>query len=180
MLNLNLTRGEASTATELSEELLRVKQRRVVGDRSALVAVVLLLVGSGIAGSYYTQQLRTHTNLVEESHKLLINLENIESMLQSAESGQRGFILTGEEAFSDRYHKTVPRINGQLAELLLLTQTSPLEPSKLTTLKAQVEQKLTELNTTMDVRRNEGFTAAQSLFLNNLGKRHNGFDSFLY
>ena len=170
MLNLNLTQGEPSTAAELSDELLRGKQHRVVGDRAALGAVVLLLVGSGIAGSYYTQQLRSHTNLVEESHKLLINLENIESMLHSAESSQRGYIITGEEAFFVRYHKTVPRINAQLAELLQLTQTNPLEPSKLTALKAQVEQKLTELNTNMDVRRNESFTAAQSLFSDNLKK----------
>ncbi len=170
MQTLNLTRGEPSKSTELSEELLQGKQRRVVGDRIALGAVILLLVGSGIAGSYFTQQLRSHTNLVEESHKLLINLENIESMLQSAESGQRGYILTGEEAFSDRFRKTVPRINGQLSELLLLKKISPLEPFKLTALKAQVEQKVAELNTTIDVRRNEGFAAAQLLFSNNLEK----------
>ncbi len=170
MVNPKITQGEPSTAAELSEDLLRGKQRRVVGDRIALGAVVLLLVGSGIAGSYYTQQLRSHTNLVEESHKLLTNLENIESMLQSAESGQRGYILIGGEFLSDRDRETVPRINGKLAELILLTRTSPLESSKLATLKGQIEQKLTELNTTMDVRRNEGFTAAQSLFSNNLEK----------
>ncbi len=170
MVNPKITQGEPSTAAELSEDLLRGEQRRVVGDRIALGAVVLLLVGSGIAGSYYTQQLRSHTNLVEESHKLLTNLENIESMLQSAESGQRGYILIGGEFLSDRDRETVPRINGKLAELILLTRTSPLESSKLATLKGQIEQKLTELNTTMDVRRNEGFTAAQSLFSNNLEK----------
>ena len=48
MLNLNLSRGEPSTTAELSEDLLRVKRRRVVGDRVALGAVILLFVGSGI------------------------------------------------------------------------------------------------------------------------------------
>lgn len=115
MSNLNISGAEPRTIAEHSEVLLRGKQRRVVGDRIALGAVVLLLVGSGIASSYYTQQLRSHTNLVEESHKFLTKLENIESMLQSAESGLRGFILTGEESYLDRYHRTVPRINGLLA-----------------------------------------------------------------
>ena len=170
MSKLNISGAEPGTMAEHSEELLRGKQRRVVGDSIALGAVVLLLVGSGIASSYYTQQLRSHTNLVEESHKFLTKLENIESMLQSAESGLRGFILTGEESYLDRYHKTVPRIDGLLGELLLLTRTRPLEPAKLAILKAQVEQKLTVLSATMEVRRNEGFTAAQSLVSNNLGK----------
>ena len=170
MLNLNQTRGEPTATVELSDDALQGKMRRAVGDRIALGAVVLLLVGSGIAGSYFTQQLRSHTNLVEESHKLISNLEKIESTLQSAESSQRGFLLTGEESYFDRYHKTVPRIHEQLAELLLLTRTSLHETSKLTTLKAQIEQKLMELTTTLDVRRNEGFTAAQALFSIDLDK----------
>ncbi len=171
MLKQNLSSAELEALAEHTQELLRGKQRRVLGDRIALGAVVLLLVGSGIAGSYYTQQLRSHTNLVEESHKLLAKLENIESMLQSAESGLRGFILTGEESYPERYQKTLLGINRLLAELLLMMRTSPLEHAELAILKTQVEQKLTQLSSTMDVRRNEGFTAAQSLFANNnLGK----------
>lgn len=97
-----------------------------------------------------------------------MNLERIELMLQSAESDQRGFIITGEESYFDHHRKTVLRINGQLAEFLLLKRTWPYEPSKFATLKAQVEHKLKELSMTMDIRRKEGFTKAQSLFSKDL------------
>ncbi len=170
MLNQNLSSAEPDALAEHSEKFFRGKQGRVIGDRIALGAVVLLLVGSGIAGSYYTQQLRSHTNLVAESHKLLAKLENIESLLQTAESDLRGFILTGEESYSEHYQKTLLGINRLLAELLLMMRTSPLEPAELAILKTRVERKLTELSATLEVRRNEGFTAAQSLFANNLGK----------
>ena len=45
-------------------------------DRMVLATVMLMLIASGFASAIYTQRLRTHTNLVEQSHQRIATLNN--------------------------------------------------------------------------------------------------------
>ena len=127
------------------------------------------MVVSGFAGSQNTQRLRMHTNLVKESYLLLSNLNSLESTLQSAESGQRAFILTGQESYLDSFQSARKSLDSFLNDLSALEKADSTERSKVVALKPIVEQKLIDLASAIDVRRSESFEAAQRMVTDGIG-----------
>ena len=143
--------------------------RPIARERIAIGAVLLLMVVSGFAGSQNTQRLRMHTNLVKESYLLLSNLNSLESTLQSAESGQRAFILTGQESYLDSFQSARKSLDSFLNDLSALEKADSTERSKVVALKPIVEQKLIDLASAIDVRRSESFEAAQRMVTDGIG-----------
>ena len=155
--------------------------RPIAGERIAIGAVVVLMVVSGFAGSQNTQRLRMHTNLVKESHLLLNKLDNLASTLQSAESSQRGFILTGQESCLDSFQSAKRNVDSFLNDLSALENADSIERSKIVALKPIVEQKMIDLASAIDVRRSDGFEAAQKMVTDGIGIQstdavHNAID----
>ncbi len=148
---------------------VRSKGRPIAGERIAIGAVVLLMVVSGFAGSQYTQRLRVHTNLVKESYLLLNKLDNLESTLQLAESGQQGFIITGQESYLDSFQSARKSVESFLSDLSASGNVDSTERSKIIALKPIVEQKMIELDSTNDVRQRDGFEAAQKMVTDGIG-----------
>lgn len=66
------------------------------------VSLLLLLV-SAIASYISIHNLLESTELVNHTNKVIKGLERVVSQLKDAETGQRGFLITGEEEFEDRY-----------------------------------------------------------------------------
>lgn len=155
--------------------------RPIAGERIAIGAVVVLMVVSGFAGSQYTQRLRMHTNLVKESYLLLNKLDNLESTLQSAESGQLGFILTGQESYLDSFRSARKKVDSFLNDLSALENADATERSKVVALKPIAEQKMIDLASIIDVRRSDGFEAAQKrvtdgVVIQSMDAVHNAID----
>ena len=139
------------------------------------------MVVSGFAGSQYTQRLRMHTNLVKESYLLLNKLDNLESTLQSAESGQLGFILTGQESYLDSFRSARKKVDSFLNDLSALENADATERSKVVALKPIAEQKMIDLASIIDVRRSDGFEAAQKrvtdgVVIQSMDAVHNAID----
>ena len=144
-------------------------QRRRAGDRIALAVVMLMLIASGFASSIYTQRLRTHTNLVAQSHKLLGLLDNIECKVHVAESGQRGFLISGLEEHLTIYQIASNSVSSLIKELGTLTQAKPITDGQIAKLEGQILRRMAELASAIDVGRNEGFEAARTVVASNLG-----------
>ena len=138
-------------------------------DRMVLATVMLMLITGGFASSIYTQRLRTHTNLVEQSHQLLATLDNIESQVHAAESGQRGFLISGAEENLEIYQRASNRVSSLVKKLNLQTQTNPLKITQGSLLEEQIQRRMVELDSAIELRRNEGFEAARTIFLSNFG-----------
>jgi methyl-accepting chemotaxis protein len=108
---------------------------------------------------------------VEHTHKVLEHLDNILSSLQDAETGQRGFIITGEEHYLDPYNTKITHIYNYIQSTRELTADNPGQQLRLDNIESLVEDKLAELQETIDLRRNEGFEAALELVLTDSGKK---------
>ena len=165
--------------TTLSQDLLPIEKRQLPPtearhqtrrDRVALASVMLLLIVNGFAGSQYTQRLRSHTNLVEESHSILGSLDNLECQVQAAESGQRGFLITGEEEYLETYERVGTSILAHLKELGRLIPDNSAEEEQVSILDSLVQQRMAELASTISVRRISGFESAKEVVLNHSGK----------
>ena len=108
---------------------------------------------------------RTHT------YEVLRNLDETVARLVDAETGQRGYLLTGDEAYLEPYRAAIKNIDQTIGNLKSLTSDNPNQQKRIQILEPLVEKKLAELQRTIDVRKNEGLTAANRVVLEGSGKR---------
>jgi PAS domain S-box-containing protein len=93
------------------------------------------------------------------------------SALLGAETGQRGYLLTGEERYLQPYNQAVQAIPGELANLGKLVRGRPKESGSVAQLNGLVDQKLTELRDTIELRRTAGMPAALAVVLTDRGRQ---------
>jgi methyl-accepting chemotaxis protein len=143
-----------------------VGRRLVAGFGLSAMTLVLVAVVS-----YRNANLLIENDgLVEHSHQVRLELDNLLSELKDAETGQRGFVITGDKSYLEPYKSALDAIPATLADFRKLTADSADQQRRLANLSQQIDAKLGELKQTIDLRRTQGFDAAQKLVLTNAGK----------
>ncbi|OAI25159.1 MULTISPECIES: methyl-accepting chemotaxis protein [Methylomonas] len=133
------------------------------------ILIVLLAVG-GI--SYQNNaKLNETAHWVTHTYQVLTKLNEMLSAIQDAETGQRGYLITGEERYLAPYQAAVPNIGRLLTEIKQLTADNPGQQHRLEQIDAMIDGKLDELKETIDLRRNKGLDAALPVVLSDKGKR---------
>jgi signal transduction histidine kinase len=140
--------------------------QRVVA--SSGVAIVVLIIGLVTYGEIV--RTRDAVAWVEHSHLTIDRTRATLWDLKDAETGQRGFILTGDEAYLAPYTNALTALAADTSALRLLTAESPLQQRRLDQLAPLVTARLAELDYTIDVRRTQGFNAALARLRTNRGK----------
>jgi signal transduction histidine kinase/CheY-like chemotaxis protein len=92
------------------------------------------------------------------------------SALKDAETGQRGFIITGREEYLEPYTAAVNRIPLQLSELKEDLKNDPDLRRSIDECGRLAAQKLAEMRTTIELRRSGGFEAAQAVVESDTGR----------
>jgi signal transduction histidine kinase len=103
--------------------------------------------------------------------KVLEQLKTVSSDIKDAETGQRGYLLTGNGNYLEPYLAAVAKIRSEIQELKTLTANNPNQQRQLDALNALVTEKVAELDQTIDLRRDKGFEAAQQVVLTDHGKQ---------
>src|ERR1700676_2159420 len=85
----------------------------------ALLAVVGTVAYTSINTLMNTNHAVTHT------HEVLEHVVNVLGLLKDAETGQRGYVITGDETFLDPYRSGVGSIPKVVQELRQLTADNP-------------------------------------------------------
>jgi CHASE3 domain sensor protein len=106
------------------------------------------------------QDVMDAAGLVTRSQRTLLQVERILSRLKDADTGQRDYILTGDTAALGPYREVQSELPKELEALRESLADNPEQVRRLEALKALVEQKMTSLRTTIEVRRGQGFEAA--------------------
>lgn len=134
----------------------------------ALLLLIVLLVG----GASY----RSITDLLDTSKRLsrtqdiLSRLQTLQQLLTDAETGQRGYLLTGQESYLQPYHEAIASYDQDLAALRVLLAGEP-EQQQLDALKPLAAAKFAELDETIRLRRTQGFDAAEAVVLAGRGQQ---------
>jgi len=111
-----------------------------------------------------TAEWRKHT------YEVLRNLDETVARLVDAETGQRGYLLTGDEAYLEPYRAAIKNIDQTIGNLKNLTSDNSNQQKRIQILDPLVEKKLAELQRTIDLRKNEGLAAANKVVLEGSGK----------
>jgi methyl-accepting chemotaxis protein len=107
---------------------------------------------------------------VEHSNRVRIELANLLSELKDAETGQRGYLLTGVDSYLQPYEAALQEIGSTLADVVKLTADNPHQQRRLASLSPLIDAKQAELKETIELRRTQNLEAALKIVLNNSGK----------
>ena len=155
------TQNRASTALKTG-----LDPRTFIG----LALAILFFVVSGTIAYLNVRVVRDDAKRIFHSHDVIVSLNGLMSTLQDAETGQRGYLLTGKDKYLDPYNRAVSEMGSRLAALSELTRDEPRLYAKLEPLRRHVEAKVAELNDTIMARRTGRMEDALALVDTDRGK----------
>ena len=134
---------------------------------AATLCVILL---SGIT---LYRNIRVRTAAVERmSHtqQVMLHLEEVRSLVADAETGQRGYLLTGDKAYLLPYQDAQARLEPALAQLTDLTSDNASQQSRILQLHGMISAKMTELGSTVVLYEQGKGEEALQIVHSNLGR----------
>ncbi|ANP47932.1 hypothetical protein ATE48_03655 [Candidatus Viadribacter manganicus] len=120
---------------------------------AALSAALLLLVITVVAALWQTEQTTQLNADVRQSLAQRSSLRLLMRGVQDAETGQRGYLLTGNENYLDPYFAGRSDIEREIANIETYAGQNPERVAEARRMRELVSSKLEELQTTIDLRR---------------------------
>lgn len=110
-------------------------------------------------------------NWVNHIREVQIHIRLLEKFLVDAETGQRGFIFTGDEEFITPYIAGVDNQESIKTNLKKLISDNPTQLQNLSEAELLINEKLNELKTTINLKRRGEEQELRNLVLSGLGRR---------
>jgi methyl-accepting chemotaxis protein len=140
-----------------------------IGTGFMLPLAIVLIVG--VTSYLALNKLVDSSSWKDHTYQVLRELDGLLSGLIDAETGQRGFLLTGEEAYLEPYNIAVSRVDAAIDDVRKLTADNPAQQQRIITLKAKIAEKNGELDETITTFKTKGHEAAVRIVLTNKGKK---------
>src|SRR5438067_1328531 len=134
------------------------------------VSALILLAIVGVSYREWRQFTAANADAAR-STEIRERVDRLLSSLLDAETGQRGFLLTGAEQYLEPYNRATSVIPVELENLKRLPASRAAEAGEVARLDNLVKQKLAELRQAIDLRRAQQSTPALDVVLSDRGKR---------
>jgi PAS domain S-box-containing protein len=144
-------------------------ERRLV--LAGFVAAALILVSVGWESHRDTVRVAEAAEARKNSYEVRGILDETMARLVDAETGQRGYLLTGDDAYLEPYREAIRNLDEVMGNLKNLTSDNPNQQKRVQVLQSLIETKLAELQRTIDLRKKEGLVSANQVVLGGQGKQ---------
>src|SRR5205823_5180101 len=111
------------------------------------------------------------SNAAAHSHDVQDELDKLLSTIVEAETGQRGYIITGDEEYLQPYTKATSSINQHIERLKALIADEPEQQRRLASLEQKMAERLQLMSETIELRRTKGFGSAEEVIATGRGLR---------
>jgi PAS domain S-box-containing protein len=106
---------------------------------------------------------------IVDGETTLRHVQKILSTMQDAETGQRGFLLTGRQLYLEPYESAVEDLPADLLRLRALTVEGQVPADLSRDFQRLIEEKIGELRSTIQLARDQGVASAVNMVLTNEG-----------
>jgi PAS domain S-box-containing protein len=144
------------------------RSKSIVGIALGISSVVLVV--AGVIAHRSVQVLADTSDEIVRSKELELSLERLLSSLRDAETGQRGYIVTGSESYLFPYDNALREIEGRLGTVEARMQARNGSHEQMEAVRGLVTLKLDELARTIELYRSGERDEAIALVRSNEGK----------
>jgi PAS domain S-box-containing protein len=145
----------------------------VTRNRALLIPVgliVILAVLTGWAAFSHVDSLRDSRRWERHTFEVLDTARGVFSLIQDAETGQRGYLLTRDETYLEPYRAAVARLPAQTTRLRTLVRDNPGQAATLREIERALGLRLAILERTTDLARSGDMRGAQNMVESGRGK----------
>ncbi len=126
------------------------KRNLVLGFSASL----LILIVTSVASFVSISNLLESAGLVSRTNQVIVDMDAIHVSLLNAETGQRGYLLTGEEEFLTPYHNSQQKAFDAHARVKSLTTDNKLQQDDLAKLGKLIEDRFKYLEISIHAKKN--------------------------
>ena len=142
-----------------------IRRNTIVAPLAFAVAIALVVISEG---SYWqTSKTLEHLSAMAAERTSVMEISR---GLSDAETGQRGYLLTGREEYREPYDKGLQRIAESFRYLDAYYSANAKPTEILRKLHVATESKLSELALTLSLQKQGKLKEAQEIVLSNIGK----------
>ncbi|MDB5808348.1 MAG: sensor hybrid histidine kinase [Betaproteobacteria bacterium] len=146
------------------------------GALSAIVALglgiaLLLLTAIAVSSYYNIRKSQDSERSVSHTHAVIAAVESLLSDIKDAETGQRGFLLTGDESYLEPFTAALSGIPFQLRNLREINSDNPAQQRRIDRIGELVRQELEFLGASIKAKRTATLSDNATLAEFGMGKR---------
>ena len=148
---------------------LNMKRKKIVVIGLSLALIIFLTIG---VVSYWNTKRHIESMVnVEKALGLLYELGNLMSLLKDAETGERGFVITGNWTFLEPYYDGITAVHQSMKRLKKLTPIDDHAYQKLDSIQGMIDKRFAQFHETITLRKTRGIEAAKKLIMTAQGKK---------
>lgn len=157
-------------STKTSSRSLLSWSRMELWAAFGLAIVLLFFLASGVVAYRNVEVLRANSRMIWHTHDVLIAIDDLLSTVQDSETGQRGYLLTGNDRYLEPYQTSAAAVVSRTDAVRRLTRDNPIQQANLAVLEKHIATKLGELEETIALRQSGDAEAAVALVNTDRGK----------
>jgi len=143
-------------------------------DRTLAAAAALALILLAINAALTWANMRAVRDALEgvgHSRQVLLGLSDTLSAVADAETGQRGYLITGNFGYLDPYIAARRTLAAGLDKLEQLTRDNPAQSARVREIRQLAWARMNRLDQGIRVRQEQGFDAARDTIASGLGRQ---------
>lgn len=134
-----------------------------------VIGIAFFVVSAAIA-YLNIENVRASEREIRRTHVVLTTLDDVMSAMLDAETGQRGYLLTGRDTYLEPYSEGVARADDELRKLDGLTRDKAVQAESFAELENRVAARLRIMTDVIEARRTGGAQAAIAAVNTDRGK----------
>jgi two-component sensor histidine kinase/CHASE3 domain sensor protein len=157
--------------TEVMTDLGRLPILRRETRRRLVIGISLALVlAAGVAALFLVQGVDAQVRDVQHTHELRRQAGELVQSLVDAETGQRGYLLTQDDAYLEPYRNAVTTLDATYRKLLEMVESNPSQRVRISSLAEAIEQKRAEMATTISMANENRLREALTILRSGAGR----------
>jgi len=123
------------------------------------LGILPVAIGVGVLAAIAIPRGVLSSHHIEKSHRIYDGANTVLNDLLDAETGVRGFSISGDDDFLGPYKAALERIGRDTYALRELTEDEPQQSERMKQLEPLIAKKLALLHDGIEMRRNQGLAA---------------------
>src|SRR5215510_2077633 len=143
-------------------------EKKIMAGAGLVLAILLI---NALVSYRVTRRLIDNERLVGHTHEVISELEDVMSTMDDAETGERGYLLTGEKSYLEPYQSAVGALNARVEKLEQMTADTPNQQAHIPALELEIADRLDYLKSQIDLRKSGHADGERQIVLSDVGKR---------
>lgn len=146
---------------------------KISTDKKILAGVIfcsIILLSIPVISYYNSEKFKEANQWVNHTHEVLYEFEQVLNYCIDAETGERGYLITGHEKNLTPYNNASSRIFEHLDKVNVLTRDNPRQQKNIQDIRLLATQLTEQLSAIIEVRKTKGFEQAQQMEAADLSK----------